>query len=203
MEYLPEVISALTGAGAGALIHAIVRRRDLDQYAARIITDELFELRQKENLLERYNAEHVKTIAEQKEELYTIKMQNEILRAFPFHIPLPMWSIDWRHHYDYVNQIYIDIFLSHLGITKPEQVIGKSLYEIWPDETAGQFVANNKKVMDEDLIMNDTEDVPDRTGQLSKWRILKFKRPYPNGLIGFAIPVNGFFDKHLKKVKPD
>lgn len=205
MEHLVEIFAAFAGgAGVHAIVNHLTRRKsdneELNDTAVRLLRDEIDILRGKLNLMEQYNAQHTQKIGALEKQNYELKMRNDILQIFPFTLPLPVWSVNQGHCYDFINDMYAKVFLSQFGMNA-DDAMGKNLFEVWPKEIADTFVANNKKVMEEDLIMNDLENVPNALGQPVKWRIIKIKRPYPVGVFGIAIPKNGMFDKMLRKIK--
>ena len=192
------------GAGAGALLHHVVRRKSKDEtlsaFAAQVIREENLGLKHDNNMLSSYNAQHVKKIAELEKALHETRLHNEILQAMPFDLPLPMWSVDRNHSFDFINKMYADIFLSPRGMTGDE-CLGLNIFDIWPNDVAAEFHKNNLIVMDTGAIFNGVEHVPDPLGKVNEWRILKFKRKIPLGVIGIAIPKNGMFDEMLNKIK--
>ena len=105
-----------------------------------------------------------------------------------------------KGYYDYINELYEEIFLKPFSKTAIE-CEGKSLYDIWPREIAQQFIDNNNKVMQTGQIFNDIEGVSGPLGLVVDWRIIKFKRNFPLGVVGIAIPKNGFFDKYMHKIQ--
>ena len=105
MNYFELFIAFIAGGGAWAGVrHRIIKKKSsVENYAARWLRDELETTKGQKNLLESYNARHVQTIAKLKQEIFTLKMQNEILQFAPLSIPLPMWSVDKKGYYDYIN----------------------------------------------------------------------------------------------------
>jgi len=199
-----DFVFAAAGAGVGALVNYLVHRKSrgerLDEFAAQMIRDENLTLKQENNMLESYNAGHVKKIAELEKVIFEIRTYNELLQAMPFDLPLPFWSVDRNHNFDYINQMYAELFLRPRGLDL-DDCIGKNIYDVWPRNIADIFRQNNIEVMQNGTIFNGLEDVPDALGNVSKWRILKFKRKFPVGVIGIAIPQNGMFDNMLNKIK--
>lgn len=199
-----EILSVLAGAGSWAIISKVVKKAraenvTITEFAARMIQDENFELKQKVNVLESFNAKHIQRIAELERQLSEMQIYNDILKSIPMEWPFPMSMVNFRHEYDYISPLYEEIFLKPFGKTI-DDCIGKNMYDVWPDEIAREFVHNNQTVMDSGEIFNNIEHVVDGTGKVHEWQIIKYKRPVPFGVICVALPKNGFFDKKMKKV---
>ena len=195
------ILSAFAGAGISTLIFRLLKKKqpqNLNDYAAQMIRDELSNEREKNNILERYIAQHVREIADLKQKLKEVEIYNQILKSIPAAWPFPVWMVNMRHEYDYISPLYEEIFLKPRGKTA-EECLGKNLYDVWEKELADAFISHNKKVMESGDIYNGIETVTDRSGSQKQWQVLKWKREIPFGLIGAAIPKNGYFDELLNK----
>jgi len=195
------ILSAFAGAGISTLIFRLLKKKqpqNLNDYAAQMIRDELSNEREKNNILERYIAQHVREIADLKQKLKEVEIYNQILKSIPAAWPFPVWMVNMRHEYDYISPLYEEIFLRPRGKTA-EECLGKNLYDVWEKELADAFISHNKKVMESGDIYNGIETVTDRSGSQKQWQVLKWKREIPFGLIGAAIPKNGYFDELLNK----
>jgi len=195
------ILSAFAGAGISTLIFRLLKKKqpqNLNDYAAQMIRDELSNEREKNNILERYIAQHVREIADLKQKLKEVEIYNQILKSIPAAWPFPVWMVNMRHEYDYISPLYEELFLKPRGKTA-EECLGKNLYEVWEKELADAFISHNKKVMESGNIYNGIETVTDRSGSQKQWQVLKWKREIPFGLIGAAIPKNGYFDELLNK----
>ena len=195
------ILSAFAGAGISTLVFRLLKKKqpqNLNDYAAQMIRDELTNEREKNNILERYIAQHVREIADLKQKLKEVEIYNQILKSIPAAWPFPVWMVNMRHEYDYISPLYEEIFLRPRGKTA-EECLGKNLYDVWEKELADAFISHNKKVMESGDIYNGIETVTDRSGSQKQWQVLKWKREIPFGLIGAAIPKNGYFDELLNK----
>ena len=195
------ILSAFAGAGISTLVFRLLKKKqpqNLNDYAAQMIRDELSNEREKNNILERYIAQHVREIADLKQKLKEVEIYNQILKSIPAAWPFPVWMVNMRHEYDYISPLYEEIFLKPRGKTA-EECLGKNLYDVWEKELADAFISHNKKVMESGDIYNGIETVTDRSGSQKQWQVLKWKREIPFGLIGAAIPKNGYFDELLNK----
>ena len=195
------ILSAFAGAGISTLVFRLLKKKqpqNLNDYAAQMIRDELSNEREKNNILERYIAQHVREIADLKQKLKEVEIYNQILKSIPAAWPFPVWMVNMRHEYDYISPLYEEIFLKPRGKTA-EECLGKNLYDVWEKELADDFISHNKKVMESGDIYNGIETVTDRSGSQKQWQVLKWKREIPFGLIGAAIPKNGYFDELLNK----
>ena len=204
-NYYAEIIAAFVGAGAAVGAHQLSRLRKssgggLNEYAAQMLKDEIFELRQRINLVEGYNAQHIKKIAELERDNFELRHQIEIMKFAPFSIPLPMWMKNSFGVVDFVNDEYEKTFLAPRGLTK-EDYLGKTDHAVWPREVAEEYVQNDKEVMQTGKTFNGRETVPDAVGQQAKWRIMKFIRKVPLGVAGIAFPDNGYFEKYFEQKK--
>ena len=99
-------------------------------------------------------------------------------------LPLPQWLKDRNGIMLAFNQSYEETFLVPIGVTKNEY-IGRSDYDIWPEEIAKQYAINDRKVLLSRVVWEGEEDVqtPDGVG---KWRVIKYPRFSGNILIGIA-----------------
>jgi PAS domain-containing protein len=195
------ILSAFAGAGISTLIFRLLKKKqpqNLNDYAAQMIRDELSNEREKNNILERYIAQHVREISDLKQKIKEVEIYNQILKSIPAAWPFPVWMVNMRHEYDYISPLYEEIFLRPRGKTA-EECLGKNLYDVWEKELADAFISHNKKVMESGNIYNGIETVTDRSGSQKQWQVLKWKREIPFGLIGAAIPKNGYFDELLNK----
>jgi len=195
------ILSAFAGAGISTLVFWLLKKKqpqNLNDYAAQMIRDELSNEREKNNILERYIAQHVREIADLKQKIKEVEIYNQILKSIPAAWPFPVWMVNMRHEYDYISPLYEEIFLRPRGKTA-EECLGKNLYDVWDKELADAFISHNKKVMESGDIYNGIETVTDRSGSQKQWQVLKWKREIPFGLIGAAIPKNGYFDELLNK----
>ena len=195
------ILSAFAGAGISTLVFRLLKKKqpqNLNDYAAQMIRDELSNEREKNNILERYIAQHVREIADLKQKIKEVEIYNQILKSIPAAWPFPVWMVNMRHEYDYISPLYEEIFLKPRGKTA-EECLGKNLYDVWEKELADAFISHNKKVMESGDIYNGIETVTDRSGSQKQWQVLKWKREIPFGLIGAAIPKNGYFDELLNK----
>jgi PAS domain-containing protein len=195
------ILSAFAGAGISTLVFRLLKKKqpqNLNDYAAQMIRDELSNEREKNNILERYIAQHVREIADLKQKIKEVEIYNQILKSIPAAWPFPVWMVNMRHEYDYISPLYEEIFLKPRGKTA-EECLGKNLYDVWEKELADAFISHNKKVMESGNIYNGIETVTDRSGSQKQWQVLKWKREIPFGLIGAAIPKNGYFDELLNK----
>lgn len=202
MEHLTEIMAALAGAGAYGIVGRLTRRKsdnqELNDTAVRLLRDEIDTLRQKINLVEGYNASHVKENAELKLKLKEVNIYNQILKSIPANWPFPVWMININNEYDFISPLYEEVFLKPRGKTAAD-CLGKNLYDVWEKEIADESVKHNRIVIETGDIFNDVETFTDGTGKVHKMQFLKWRREIPLGLIGAGIPINGFFDKFLNK----
>lgn len=198
------MITAIAAAGVGALGNWVfVRHRrnradDLTGYAAQLITDENFELRQRLNLVESYNAAHIKKIADLERQLFELRHKLEVMEFAPFSIPLPMWMKGPFGVIDFINDEYEETFLKPRGLTR-DDYLGKTDFEIWPREVAEEYRKHDQEVMETERTFNGRETVVDNTGKEIKWRVMKFFRKIPRGVVGIAFPDNGYFETYFQQ----
>lgn len=198
-----EIIAAFAGAGIWGIVHYFIKRgraEPLDQYAVKLLQDEIFELRQRTNMIEGYNAGHVKKIAELEKENFELKHQIEIMKFAPFSIPLPMWMKNSFGIVDFVNDEFEKAFLLPRGYTK-DDYLGRTDHAVWPNEIAKEYRQNDEAVMNTGATFNGREPVPNGIGSEENWRIMIFNRKVPAGVARIAFPDNGYFDVYFKNKK--
>lgn len=148
------------------------------------------------------------TIAELKGEVATLKLQMAelqientklkqqliIMESAHQDLPLPMWIKDPGGVVLSVNPKYEEVFLRPRGHARSDYV-GSDDYAIWPEPAAKEFRQNDAQVLATGAIMDAIEHVPNSTGKLVPWRIIKFRRYDLSsgviiGIAGIAISPN-------------
>lgn len=104
------------------------------------------------------------------------------LKAVLEYAPVIIYLIDLDNKHLLVNQGY-----SNLLATTSEQLIGKSIYDVWDQKTADFFAANNLKVIENNKPLESEETVPQKDG-IHTYITLKF--PFRNNE-GKIIAVGG------------
>lgn len=104
------------------------------------------------------------------------------LKAVLEYAPAIIYLIDLDNKHLLVNQGYCDLLA-----TTSEQLIGKSIYDVWDQKTADFFAANNLKVIKDNKLLESEETLPQRDG-IHTYITLKF--PFRNNE-GKIIAVGG------------
>ncbi|WP_017715514.1 PAS domain-containing protein [Kamptonema formosum] len=94
-----------------------------------------------------------------KQALAALRESQEHLQAILDNSPAVIHVVDTQNRYLLINRRYENVF--RVGV---EQITGKSLYEIWPQEIADTLAANNRKVLESGIPLELEEVVPERDG---------------------------------------
>ena len=143
-------------------------------------------LRERINELEAENLRERSTSAELKNKIV-------LLESAHYDLPFPQWLKNTSFEMLSVNQAYEDVFLRPAGL-RATDYIGKTDFDIWPDEVARKFVENDKKAMEgKGEYWSGIEPLWVKDNDVSKlWVIYKYPRYFGKvciGIAGVAIPV--------------
>jgi PAS domain S-box-containing protein len=126
-----------------------------------------------------YLVEQVATqlaIAIQQSELYQqLRASEQRLQAILDNSPAVIYLLDPQNRHLLVNRTYVELFS-----TTPENLLGKSIYEVWPADIADAFAANNRQVLQENRLLQ-TEEVAAHPDGLHTYLTLKFPLHDPEG----------------------
>ncbi len=130
------------------------------------------------NISERKRAEAA--LQESKQRIATIeaamRTSQDQLQAILDNSPAVISLMDVENRYLLINRNYENLF----GLTK-EQLLGKSIYEIWSHEIADSFVANNQKVLESGTPIKVEEVAPQEDG-IHTYISIKFPLQDANGV---------------------
>ncbi len=98
------------------------------------------------------------------------------LQAIIDNSPAIIYLTDSQNRYILINRRYESLF----NITR-ERIVGKNVYEIWPDEIADKFAANNRKVLEGGTSIEVEEVAPLEDG-LHTYITVKFPLHDANGI---------------------
>lgn len=98
----------------------------------------------------------------------------ELFRQYMDNSPLIAWLRSEEGIYAYANQTY----LSRYGLSRLD-LIGKSVYERWPQEIAAAFMENDRSVLASGKPIQFMEQAPDPDGPIRDWLNTKF--PFTDG----------------------
>ena len=101
----------------------------------------------------------------------------ELFRQYMDHSPLIAWMRSEAGVYAYANLTY----LSRYGLTSSE-LIGKSVYDRWPQEVAATFMENDRNVLASGKSIQVMERAPDPDGTERVWLNTKFPFTDDNGI---------------------
>ena len=104
-------------------------------------------------------------------------------------LPIPMWLKDENGTMLACNRSYEELFLLPMGKTRADY-IGYSDFDVWPEDVAKTFIANDIEVYRNGKIFNSTERFP-VDGIITDYHVIKYPR-YAGGqkigIAGIAIP---------------
>jgi PAS domain S-box-containing protein len=107
-------------------------------------------------------------ITESKKAQEELRESQQRLQAILDNSPAIIYLTDTQNKYQLVNRRYEELF----QVTK-EQIIGKSLYDIWSLEIADQFAENNLNVLQATTSLEIEESVP-HDGEIHTYLSIKF-----------------------------
>lgn len=115
------------------------------------------------------------------------------LWTFIDNLPLPCWQKDVESRMLWINAQY-----SLQWNIQPRRYEGQFDSVIWPPDVVAQFVAHDRRVVAERIVLETTEEIPDVAGDLKSprrlWRIWKFPvldaEDRVVGVGGFAAPLS-------------
>lgn len=119
---------------------------------------------------------YFRDITERKRTQEALRESQEQLEAILDNSPAIIYLIDAQHRYLLINRQYENL----VAITK-EQILGKSIYEVWPPEIADAFVANNQKVLKVGTPVEVEELAPHKDG-IHTYFSIKFPLHDANGV---------------------
>ncbi|MDE3035180.1 MAG: PAS domain S-box protein [Nitrospirota bacterium] len=90
-------------------------------------------------------------------------------KAFMDNSPAVAFLKDSQGHYVYVNRQF------EVHLNKPAaEVLGKSVFEVWPPDIAHPLHDRDAQTLITDAANEQIEILPDRSGELHQWLVLKF-----------------------------
>lgn len=159
--------------------------------AAWSISDNKITSSQIEKILDLYVSENGilkqenKKISDLEREVYELRQKVLLLESSTQNLPIPMWLKDLNGIMLALNPAYEQDFLLPRGFSSREY-IGQSDYNIWNKEIADSFTANDRWVIKNKKVFYGYEVVPDGTGKLKTWYIIKYPRYASGVLVGIA-----------------
>ncbi|NGZ99080.1 MAG: hypothetical protein CV089_23715, partial [Nitrospira sp. WS110] len=144
--------AALISLAVSAVVVSLIKRMQ-------VLERELADTRrdQAQNLAARTQAEEA------------LRQSEERFRGFMDHSPAIAWMKDDAGRHVYVNRVFAHRF----GIT-PEQWLGRTDFEVFPEEVARKFREHDQLVLAQDLPQEFFETAPDPDGTVRDWWSFKF-----------------------------
>jgi len=105
-----------------------------------------------------------------------LKESEERFRMFMENSPASAWIKDEQGRYVYLSRTYE----KSLGVRK-EDLLGRTDFELWPAETAGQFRKNDLAVLSSNQAMDMVEEAVAPDGRRHYWWNFKFPLTRPTG----------------------
>ena len=104
-----------------------------------------------------------------------------LFNAFMDHLPALAFLKDRQGRYLYVNAACLNLWKR-----TPQEVIGRSDRELWPDEVAGQLCQNDARIMDTDQVFSTVNRIvlgaEERCHLVSKFAVATGKKPMLGGI---------------------
>lgn len=105
-------------------------------------------------------------------------------------VPFPAWIKNSDGVMLKANLAYQTVFLNHIN-KGLHDYIGKTDYDIWPNDVADQYTQNDQMVMKTGRVYTGTENVI-MDGRREQWFIIKYRWKAANGVVlgvaGMALP---------------
>lgn len=113
--------------------------------------------------------DHAQDVAARTQAETALRLSEERFRSFMDHSPAIAWMKDDAGRHVYVNQV----FARRYQIT-PEQWLGRTDFEVFPEEVARKFREHDQLVLAQDRPQEFFETAPDPDGTLRDWWSFKF-----------------------------
>lgn len=118
-----------------------------------------------------------------REQAKAVLLESEArFQAFMNHSPAASWITDDNGRMIYVSQTYLQTF--QLPVTTASDLIGKTVFEIFPQEIAQEFLGNIHWVAKTHLVLETIEKAPRIDGEIGDFLVYKFPL---QGLSGQAL----------------
>lgn len=122
----------------------------------------------------------LENITERKQEAAALWEIQQQLQAILDNLPAVMYLLDTENKYLLVNRQYENLFK-----TTQDQIVGKSVYDIWSDDIAEAFAVSNSQVIAGGIPLESEEVVPHDDGLHTYWSV-KFPLKDANG-VSYAV----------------
>jgi PAS domain S-box-containing protein len=115
-------------------------------------------------------------ISDRKQADAVLRKTQEQLQAILDNSPAIVHVVDTQDRYQLINRQYEELFQ-----IPEEQIVGKSIYDIWSAEIADEFAANNLKVLTEGIPI-EVEEVAPLNNELRTYLSIKFPLKDADGI---------------------
>jgi PAS domain S-box-containing protein len=112
-------------------------------------------------------------ITERKQAEASLRRSEERFQAFMNHSPAAYWITDRDGRVLYLNQTYF-----HMFQFVAQDVIGKTVHDIYPTDVAQQFLDNIQRAADTHQVVETTEIAPRFDGTMGEFLVYKFPITY-------------------------
>lgn len=185
MEWLDKVLLLIGGGGIGVVANYLIQRlqaknekKTIDQTGWQVIYDRLDQDNTRLRSKVEKDADRIDRL---ERELLELRVKVQLMESAHYDLPVPQWLKDTNLVMLSINEKYTEVF----GKT-PEEYVGNTDFDVWPDEIAKAFTKNDQWVMRTKKTLNRVEPVPMPDGSVSNWRILKYPRYAGNVVIGIG-----------------
>lgn len=182
---LPNVVAfLLTSLMIGSWYAARRRAEDALEQAR----DELeTKVRERTAGLSRSNEQLQKEVVERRRAEEALRESEERFKAFMDNSPAVAFVKDEEGRFIYINQPFKSFFN-----VDPDDLVGKTDFDLWPEETAAQLREHDRAVLRSGRTLEAVEMVPAPDGTLRPWLTLKFPLRDKGGrlcLAGMAVNI--------------
>ncbi|OKH31049.1 hypothetical protein NIES2119_29630 [[Phormidium ambiguum] IAM M-71] len=121
-----------------------------------------------------------RNVTQRKQAEVALKQSEERFEVFMKHCPAA-WITDSDGLMMYINETYLKTFL-----LPTHELVGKSVFELFPEDIAHQFIANIRQVAQSKQVVETIEEAPGPDGSLHYFLVYKFVLPgnFEHPLVG-------------------
>jgi PAS domain-containing protein len=178
-ELISQIFLFVGGAGFTTIVNYFVTKRQ--QSREDFVT--MMSLWKEDNVRLRHEEELLKEkVNELIEDINDLKLKLLLFETAHMELPIPMWVKDTDGTILTINRAYEKQFLEPLGKTASDY-IGKTDFDIWPEEYAKKFQDNDVKALRGVVYLNEIIPINNKVIELV---VIKYPRKINNTVIGIG-----------------